>query len=871
MKSHKIIHQSNGSALIVVLMCLMGITFLTTAAFYHFTAVSTSMQATAAKQKTFYFADGLRSTLVAISQDYLSNTPHPTEDELKGILANELKTILPSDYTVADLDVNLVVTEMAIPIPSGNFSGMNAPQTRVEFKFTATRNTGTDSSSANYIDAEISLAKISMFQFTYFLDLDYADWTSGTGMQVGGRVHSNGDICLASSGTTVFQQITSAGRIMHAFDPRCRVPFGNGNYTNIYIATGPNFAAPAKLNFTGNTAQSGDNGCTNCDGKSVGWKTYALSRWNGNVQDHDTSGIQPLKLPTPSGVNVQAGADGPDVINVVAKGMNDYFEARSNGGKNPNTRFVVDPELLTDSKEVRAQKFSSQSDIRVIDGIWYLNSGSWPGVPIWSDHPGHFVDTYGKPAGQDDISAHWGWASLPKGFSYYGYDTTSKSILGNPGIISYGSMINNASVLSPGYWIDAGLPTPCSPVGFLPASAATPLQCGGKNVPPAAQFLLSTRSGFSDGHVSMSSLSADSPKLSSAPAHAARDWYLNTYLYYWYSRIVPVNFDLDLFQKALLDKTPGSLGSYFGKGNFMGRPFNGILFITTSWPGSDKGYLNGTAPDYYPPAGLDLPASFANNKDPNQMPLTTLSTADQNTALPFQLCSSSLPATTPMDGTPTGAFFKVPSCNKYGDTTNPANMTSYPNSIRFINGKNILPINFPNGLSLISNISVYVTGDMNIHSDPKDLSSQAGSAGWMPFLVGGDQVTLLSNNWTDANGKWELSTGRITRPATTTTYNMAMITGWARSITSQPLNSLPALNEDWSLAPATMTYNGSIMVGFYPVYYRHGRSYSRWSPNASYTAGPRFINFDEHYNNMANQPPGTPTYNISSVINWQSQ
>lgn len=73
--------------------------------------------------------------------------------------------------------------------------------------------------------------------------------------------------------------------------------------------------------------------------------------------------------------------------------------------------------------------------------------------------------------------------------------------------------------------------------------------------------------------------------------------------------------------------------------------------------------------------------------------------------------------------------------------------------------------------------------------------------------------------------------------------------------------------EDWRTA--RITFNGSIVIGFYPTYERYGKFYD--SAGYTYRAGERVITYDKHLQYTANQPPGAPLFYISSLVDWKAE
>jgi len=196
----------------------------------------------------------------------------------------------------------------------------------------------------------------------------------------------------------------------------------------------------------------------------------------------------------------------------------------------------------------------------------------------------------------------------------------------------------------------------------------------------------------------------------------------------------------------------------------------------------------------------------------------------------------------------------------------------------------------PRGLSLITNLPVYVVGDVNItsdaYADPTD-----GARHWVPFLIGGDVVHPLSNAWDDANARWALSNGRQsipvaggsrTRRASVTRYYMEMLSGWGMTVataSSGGLHNFPRALEDWGSGTATncrgtgdfaggcpAIIHGSLVIG-------HNRVYTSWpfrDANGDIGRSPprRDWGFDPHLNDLEQQPPGTPLFDVAAVRQW---
>ena len=85
------------------------------------------------------------------------------------------------------------------------------------------------------------------------------------------------------------------------------------------------------------------------------------------------------------------------------------------------------------------------------------------------------------------------------------------------------------------------------------------------------------------------------------------------------------------------------------------------------------------------------------------------------------------------------------------------------------------------GLTVVSENPVYVQGNYNAGNDPVADPTEAH----VPAAIIADAVTILSNNWTDASS-FRIRTDATSRPATTTGYRFAVVTGKSLSFPSRP-------------------------------------------------------------------------------------
>lgn len=172
-------------------------------------------------------------------------------------------------------------------------------------------------------------------------------------------------------------------------------------------------------------------------------------------------------------------------------------------------------------------------------------------------------------------------------------------------------------------------------------------------------------------------------------------------------------------------------------------------------------------------------------------------------------------------------------------------------AIRLINGSS-LPTG---GLTIASDNPVYIKGNYN--SDNK------------PAAVAGDAVTILSNNWSDANSTATLG-NRVANNTTVNTVIMAGHVATNGSLYSGGVENFPRFLEKWS--GKTFTYSGSLIS-----LWQSEKATGNWvygDPDGSgphlgvYEAPTRVWSYGIDYNNL---PPGTPVVRLVQRVCWQQQ
>jgi hypothetical protein len=198
---------------------------------------------------------------------------------------------------------------------------------------------------------------------------------------------------------------------------------------------------------------------------------------------------------------------------------------------------------------------------------------------------------------------------------------------------------------------------------------------------------------------------------------------------------------------------------------------------------------------------------------------------------------------------------------------NPSATSTARRGIRLKNGDTIPK----NGLTVASNNPVYIQGDFNVgpgtvpsNSQTNNDPTQPQSAGYTraPTSVVADAVTILSNNWNDANGDNSSKplTGRV---ASNTTVNTAIISGIVPSGGYVPVNGVspqdgaysggaenfPRFLEAWD--NKKFTYYGSMVE-----LYQSKQAIGEWTYGGNvYGAPDRQWYFDNNF--KIKPPPGS--------------
>ncbi|MDP2340670.1 MAG: hypothetical protein Q8O67_06920 [Deltaproteobacteria bacterium] len=844
------------------------------------------------RRKMFYVCDGMTRIVAEVLKDFMRTaTLAPGEsgaNALKGYLERAdvgggpaLPKLVPEGFVLSDYDIDdFSHVGDAVPIPSGAFSGLVGKEDKLRILVDAESADGRFTCS---VKQEISLTQVGLFQMALWSAIPRTRLyfsTSGTDALLGinGRVHAQGDLLIAegpnNAGVAFASQVTAAGRISGT--GACAEALGTMNPFLVADVDLDTPAAPA----TGLDASSDTRlkdplpqACVDSDWLGA----TGSSSVNGRASDARL-GVQPLSLPLP----------------VPASEVEDPL------------RFLIDPvtnDAALDDRE--RHKFAYKADIRIIDGVWYLanalNRGDWPGMPIWSDHPGHKVETFVVggvtktiAVGQTDLRVARGWGlATPTHYSPYGYNVGTHAVNGSGfGAITYGTIASNfdgGAVIANGIFGLAFFPDPTSigctrttPSPLVPLPRNTYRYVGGTSTCGSPWTTTSTalhaaRWGFQDHQLTVDRSDA-TPYLDPVQVAGSR------------GNISPINFSVLRFAAALQSTTTGQLGSYFPAG---GRKFNGVVWISSRWPGAwtspEPLLTNEPRPAVRPPVPVHhyfgtTPSTYPGGSGPtDDVP------SESYPPLPYPMCSDDLGGT-PYDD----PAYEVHACDApwYQVTRDAAGAhAAYPNALRVFRAATVFNSGsatfskLPNGLTIATNLPVYVAGDVNVSSPAARTSADVGGAQWAPFAVAGDNVALLSGQFQDDNFPWWNIAASRPGPSATATFNMEILTGVSRGtgpcddaskLCGDSLLSGVRVLEDWGPGgPKVISHNGSIVVGYHSRYVDpafaladqeidigSGQHLSSW-PSAFR------IGFDHNLNRLSKQPPGTEALSIQSIRQWE--
>ena len=542
-------HGSRGYALIIVLGISMILAIGVGTMLSYLAAAEKTSGRQRLNREAYYVCDGLGRVVSRATVDVLADSSRFSEgDDLDVVLRNEVEThlgpdladVLPAGYTLEDgsesfgyRDVD--ADESFGTVGLGRFTGLTGQRRTFTYDL-ALKKAGASSCKTT---ATVDTMRIPFGELSLFSDESLRICPSWRAEDVtrAARYHINGDLNV---GNVTLPRITMTGDLTTECSDGgkdSRVKFCVGDFC---IGSG---SKKSELRNTG--------GLTTLlfSDKARGTSALTLSV-TGRKAQH--------------GVRIDDNTvTGPETTN------------------ENNFRFLIDPGFTSDSASVKAMKLAHASHIRIIDGVWYVKDGSWPGKAIWSDHPSNYkilaaavpeefaIVASARDVGQRDI---YPTGALPNRYSAVDGD--------GAGVISYGQLKRTSSA------------------GVIPAVWAP----DGAGSDAATRAISAARRGFLDMHDRRDF--ADRAIASSG-------------------NVLPLNFDMSAFINAALDETGSELGAQLKAAGHEGER-DLLVWIGSTWTGSLKGLID-------------------SEPRPTRAPSLVVDTA--NDPLPYPMCQSGVTAT----------------------------------------------------------------------------------------------------------------------------------------------------------------------------------------------------------------------------------
>ncbi len=177
-------------------------------------------------------------------------------------------------------------------LTAGDYAGLNGSTRTLNVSVTATDNKNGVTHQA-IVNQTLEVQQIPIFQFGVFYQNDL-EILPGANMTFSGPVHTNGNLYVATGGSTnsltFDSSITATGTMLHERKDGSATTNGD-----VLIKDG----AGAYQNMKNGNGSWLDSNSTN-----PAWATEAINRWNGNVQS-GAQGVKTLTIPLPNSTNPQ--------------------------------------------------------------------------------------------------------------------------------------------------------------------------------------------------------------------------------------------------------------------------------------------------------------------------------------------------------------------------------------------------------------------------------------------------------------------------------------------------------------------------------------------------------------------------------------
>jgi len=562
----------------------------------------------------------------------------------------------------------------------------------------------------------------------------------------------------------------------------------------------------------------------------------SLAHLNGNktgsqISSSDFSFPGPQFSGDPVAVDLVDSTRGNDQVLSPAVGTPAMSAAQSSLER--SFRWLVEPPQHSDSKALGDARLAEKADIVVVDGVWYNNRDKarpWPGVPLWSDRPGSAVDHVSPADAIVDSTAKVGIGDLgfapsefPQLFSWYDRSSATTVIRSQltGGVLSYGPLAVLPTGTSCASDADCG-GFEC----FRPTSAAGTCQRLEPGLWPAPAL------GCGDDFQGVSQCNGGS---ADAVVDGARSGFRDDE-----RNILPVNLNLEALARAVLATDATTDKNELGQ--VLGGPgnFNGVIYVTGRFSG-------GSLPEVQQTSSGVGPASLCERTNGSSTSLGACPGASSNNVhrprsnnnVPIGLCGT---------GANLSANFATMACNN----------ASRPNAVRIYNAGRIPAGAFPRGLTIATDLPLYVQGDLN---------RVLGGSPPQPHIkvaVVADRVTFLSRGWRDGLHPWNDDAITTGAPATgTMIVEASIISGLPlRSGNTHDIGDVFRTPQDFS--DNHFVLRGHLVAAFNSEYDERDESGDRVG------RGLRWLS-DYHLNNPGYQPPGMPLVTLPVASRWRQR
>jgi len=291
-------HSSKGFALVSAMLIVMLLSGISVGTMYLVNTEIRLMATDLENTQAFYAAEAAMEKMMADLSALYTSQLAPAVADIEGLDDSSFQPII-SDVTYPEYKFTVPnvggepITDVRA-ISTGPNEGLTAYIVPMTLGVTASGSRGAEIK----MEREIEVALIPVFQFGLFSETDLS-YFPGPGFDFAGRVHTNGNLFLAtssSSGLTFHSKITAVGEAIRAELANGLGTVATDRTKPIWIPTAPggcDGAQPACRDLQEDEG-SKVGGPTSAD--NTNWSTLSLTDYNGFILDGDT-GAKPLDLP----------------------------------------------------------------------------------------------------------------------------------------------------------------------------------------------------------------------------------------------------------------------------------------------------------------------------------------------------------------------------------------------------------------------------------------------------------------------------------------------------------------------------------------------------------------------------------------------